>query len=177
MKEGDRFILSNGHAAPALYVVLEEYRKIDSSELFETMGDHPKRNKDFFIDCSTGSLGMGITVAAGMAIANSQIKAHCLVSDGECAEGSVWETLRFMGNNFHTNFNVYFNLNGWSAYGEVDSIKLSEQIKSIYPHANVEFTSNFPFEEDGLRAHYSKLDKELYQNARRRISEKSLLSN
>ncbi len=159
MKARDRFVLSNGHAAAALFVVLEKYRDIDSSIYFETMGDHPKRNEDLAIDFSTGSLGMGITAAAGMAIANENINVYCLVSDGECAEGSVWETLRFMGKKNLRNFYVYFNLNGWSAYDEVDTRILADQIISFFPNANLRFTNLFPFDEEGLTAHYLKIIK------------------
>lgn len=174
MKAGDRFVLSNGHAAAALFVVLEKYKNIDSSIYFETMGDHPKRNKELAIDCSTGSLGMGITAAAGMAIGNENINVYCLVSDGECAEGSVWETLRFMGKKNLRNFHVYFNLNGWSAYDEVDTRILADQIISFFPNANLRFTNLFPFDEEGLAAHYLKMSEDVYLSARRKICEENL---
>ena len=172
MKVNDKFILSNGHAAAALFVVLEKFRGNDSSIYFETMGDHPKRNIDLSIDCSTGSLGMGVTAAAGMALANQHANVYCLVSDGECAEGSVWETLRFMGKKNLRNFHLYFNFNGWSAYDKLDTKTLAGQILALYPQAKIRYTDLFPFEKEGLNAHYVKMNEESYLLARRRICEK-----
>ena len=92
----DIFILSSGHAALSLYVVLEKYYGMDAEELFSEQGGHPHRDEAKHVYCSTGSLGMGITVAVGRALANTTRTVHCLISDGECAEGSVWESLKFI---------------------------------------------------------------------------------
>ena len=70
MDKDDIFILSNGHAVVALYVILEKYYGLDAVELHEKYGDHPKRNELDKLHCSTGSLGMGVTVAVGRALAN-----------------------------------------------------------------------------------------------------------
>ena len=94
MSEKDVFILSSGHASLALYVVLEHYFGIDAEMLFTKHGGHPHRDEANKIHCSTGSLGLGITVAVGRALADKNKKVHVLVSDGECAEGSVWEALK-----------------------------------------------------------------------------------
>ncbi len=143
----DIFVLSNGHAASALYVALEHYRGIDSNILFEKMGDHPKRDSTLGIHCSTGSLGMGITVAVGMAMASPRFKVNCLISDGECAEGSVWESLKFISKRELSNLRVYVNLNGWAAYDPVDSETLEHQLRSIYPKIEIRHTNMFPLEE------------------------------
>lgn len=169
MQPSDRFVLSNGHAASALYVVLEKFKGIDSSIYFETMGDHPKRDPKFFVDCSTGSLGMGITVAVGMALSNRARQVFCVVSDGECAEGSVWESLRFIKNHKIDNIQVYFNFNGWSAYGKVDITELSKEVRVFLPNSKIVETSMFPFESRGLQAHYLKMNEESYLQARGRI--------
>ena len=105
MKNDDIFILSSGHASLALYVCLEKYKNIDAEFLFEKHGGHPHRDEENFIYCSTGSLGLGITVALGRAVANPNRKVHVLISDGECAEGSVWEALSFAQINKLTNLN------------------------------------------------------------------------
>ena len=94
--EEDIFILSSGHAALALYVILEKYEGKDAEELFLKHGGHPHRDEENGIYCSTGSLGLGITVAVGRALADKNRKVHVLISDGESAEGSVWEALRFI---------------------------------------------------------------------------------
>lgn len=169
MISDDVFILSNGHAASALYVVLEKFKGIDSSRLFESMGDHPKRDLAAHIHCSTGSLGMGITVAVGMAMANEKKQVYCLVSDGECAEGSVWEALRFANRMKLKNLHLFFNFNGWSALGSVDTAALSIEVKTVYPGAEIRNSSLFPFEQHNLHAHYIKLNEEEYFQARAKL--------
>ena len=169
MDQNDKFILSNGHAATALYVVLEKFRNQDSSQLINDIGVHPKRSEKFGIDCSTGSLGMGITVATGMAQASPGIDVFCLISDGECSEGSVWEALKYVSKNNLTNLHLYFNLNGWAGYDSINVEKLSQEILIFYPKAQIRLTNNYPFEEFGLSAHYFNLSKEKYLEFRERI--------
>ena len=169
MSAKDKFILSNGHASAALYVILEKFRNQKASQLFGEIGDHPKRNKELGIECSTGSLGMGLTVATGMAVASPNIEIYCLVSDGECSEGSVWETLRYVYKNKITNLHIYFSLNGWAGYDSVDTEKLASDLLSTYPKSNIRFTSNFPFEEFGLRGHYMNMTEELYLQKKEQI--------
>lgn len=174
MDGSDKVILSNGHSAAALYIALEAYRGHDSSILFEAMGDHPKRNNEFNVDCSTGSLGMGVTVAVGMAVASPQKKIYCVISDGECAEGSVWEAIRFATWHNLNNLKLYFNINNFVAYDEIDGNKLSKEILALHPDAKIRFSSLYPFEEFGLNAHYMKLDEKLYQTIRGKICASNL---
>ena len=89
MNNEDIFILSSGHAALALYCCIEKYHGVSAEELFLKHGGHPHRDEANKIHCSTGSLGLGITIALGRAVANPNRKVCVLVSDGECAEGSV----------------------------------------------------------------------------------------
>ena len=112
----DIFILSSGHAALALYAVIEKYEGKNAEELFLKHGGHPHRDEDNGIYCSTGSLGMGITVAVGRAMANKNKKVYVLISDGECAEGSIWESLRYIQESNLSNIEVYVNGNGFAAY-------------------------------------------------------------
>ena len=106
-EERDRFILSKGHAAPTYYAVLNK-KGLISDELIETFKNngslltgHPSVNEEtakLGIECSTGSLGQGISFAAGVAYAlklkkNSSSKVYVLLGDGECNEGSVWEAV------------------------------------------------------------------------------------
>lgn len=171
MNKGDKFVLSSGHAAAALYIVLEKELGIDSSILFESMGEHPHRNTDFGVDCSTGSLGMGISVAVGMALANQSKKVYCLVSDGECAEGVFWESIRFVKQKKLKNLIIYVNINGWAGYDQINSKELSKEITSVNDLVQIRFTSNYPFEEHGLSAHYMNLTKEKYEESRGRVCE------
>ena len=97
----DRFILSKGHACLAYYAALSEIGLISKEELktFEENGSnllgHPIKNIKLGIEYSTGSLGMGMSIGIGLAIASIRkkldFKTFVLMGDGECNEGSVWE--------------------------------------------------------------------------------------
>tara|TARA_Y200000002_G_scaffold218589_1_gene180329 strand:+ start:207 stop:824 length:618 start_codon:yes stop_codon:yes gene_type:complete len=165
MDKDDIFILSNGHAVVALYVILEKYYGLDAVELHEKYGDHPKRNELDKLHCSTGSLGMGVTVAVGRALANPDRDVYCLLSDGECAEGSVWEALRFAYENKVTNLKLYVNANGWSAYDTVDLDYLENRIKAFHPDVNYVRTTVEHFGLKGLHAHYTNFNEEQYKEA------------
>ena len=165
MDKDDIFILSNGHAVVALYVILEKYYGLDAVELHEKYGDHPKRNELDKLHCSTGSLGMGVTVAVGRALANPARDVYCLLSDGECAEGSVWEALRFAYENKVTNLKLYVNANGWSAYDTVDLDYLENRIKAFHPDVNYVRTTVEHFGLKGLHAHYTNFNEEQYKEA------------
>lgn len=117
----DRFILSKGHAAPILYAAWAEaglfpvadlmnLRKIDSD-----LEGHPTPRLNF-VDVATGSLGQGLSVAAGMAYIGKYIdkapyRVYCLIGDGESAEGSIWEALSFATNNKLDNLVAIFDIN------------------------------------------------------------------
>ncbi|GIY52764.1 hypothetical protein CDAR_371401 [Caerostris darwini] len=117
----DRFILSKGHAAPILYAAWAEaglfpvddllhLRKIDSD-----LEGHPTPRLSF-VDIATGSLGQGLSCAAGMAYVGKYIdkanyRVYCIVGDGESAEGSVWEALSFISHYKLDNLVVIFDVN------------------------------------------------------------------
>jgi len=160
----DIFILSSGHAALALYVVLEAYEGKNAEELFIKHGGHPHRDEENGLYCSTGSLGMGITVAVGRTLANSKRKVYVLISDGEAAEGSVWESLRFIYEQNIRNIEVYVNINGYAAYDKVDTEYLSKRLLSFLPNINLRYTSvnQYPFLK-GINAHYHAMSEEDYK--------------
>lgn len=164
MNEDDIFILSSGHAALALYVCLEKYHKIDAEELFLKHGGHPHRDEKNRIYCSTGSLGLGITVALGRALANPNRKVCVLISDGECAEGSVWESLKTIHEQKIENIDVHVNVNGYAAYMEVDRKYLSQRLYAFLPKIRIHNTSveEFSFLR-GLNAHYHVMSEQDYQ--------------
>ena len=101
-EERDRFILSKGHACLAYYAALCEIGYISKEELktFEkndtNLLGHPVANRNLGIDFSNGSLGMGLSLGIGVAIASKKKKknfdVYVIVGDGECNEGSVWES-------------------------------------------------------------------------------------
>lgn len=158
----ERFVLSNGHAGLALYVILEAYRGADAEALLCANGVHPKRGPS--IDCSTGSLGQGITVAVGMALAGKE--TYCLVSDGEASEGSLWESLAFKHNHGLKNLHVYVNMNGYSALSKVNEAYLSDRLRVFDPDIRIYQTQpDLPF-LCGVDAHYRVMSKEEYETAR-----------
>jgi transketolase len=166
MEDKDVFILSNGHAVAALYVVLEKYYNFDSQELLEKYGEHPKKSDEHKIYCSTGSLGLGILVAVGAALANKDKNIYCLISDGEAAEGCVWEALRYAKEKRLTNLKIYVNANGYCAYDTVDLDYLEKRISAfnndvIFCRTTVE---HFDFLK-GIDAHYYCMsDKDYEEN-------------
>jgi len=167
-KREDIFILSAGHAALALYTVIEKYHDIDAEYLFHKHGGHPHRSEEDKIYCSTGSLGLGLPIAVGRALSNENRTVHCLISDGECAEGSIWEALRYITEKNIKNIRVYVNINGYAAYDSVDTKYLSDRLKAFCPDINLEFTTvnHFPFLK-GLNAHYHVMSEEDYKLARK----------
>jgi transketolase len=102
-KERDLFLLSNGHAAPALYAILAEAGYFDFDELngLRKLGrgaqGHPKRGSLSGVEISSGSLGQGLSVGIGLAycalIKNTKQKVFVIMSDGEQQEGSTWEAV------------------------------------------------------------------------------------
>jgi transketolase len=99
----DRFVLSKGHAAPILWAALSEAGAIDEDPLSlrqidSTLEGHPTPNNRW-VKVATGSLGQGLTAANGMALADRlnglDARIYCLLGDGECSEGSVWEAAQF----------------------------------------------------------------------------------
>jgi transketolase len=133
---GHRFILSNGHAALALYaalylrgwlkeVALDSYCADNS-----LLGVHPECSLQG-IDFSTGSLGQGLTYGAGAALAArlqlSPRRIFVLLSDGECNEGSIWEAIMFAAHHNLANLIVIIDLNGQQAFG------YTEQVLNLHP--------------------------------------------
>lgn len=130
-KAKDVFVLSNGHAGIAQYVVLEKHGVIKDSSVINTLHIHPDRNLKLGIHVSTGSLGQGLPIALGMALADKSRKVYCMVSDGEAAEGSIWESFRVISEKKVTNLVTIINANGWSAYDRVNLILLQKRCKAF----------------------------------------------
>lgn len=129
--KNEKFVLSNGHAGVALYVVLEKNGLIKNNNVINKLNVHPDRNPEIGIDVSTGSLGQGLPIALGIALANKKDNVYCLISDGECAEGSIWETLRIAHEKDVQNLKIILNANGWGAYGSIDLPNLTSRIESF----------------------------------------------
>jgi transketolase len=163
-KDDEVFILSNGHAGLALYVVLEKYYGVDPVAMLHKHGIHPGRDLENHLYCSTGSLGSGLPIAVGHALATPNKNVYCMISDGEAAEGSIWEALRFINDNKIDNLHVYANLNGMGAYDMIDTITLSHRLVAFLPRINVRFSSppDWPFAKE-LLTHYYVLKESDYE--------------
>jgi transketolase len=164
MGKDDIFILSSGHCALALYVCLEKYHGINAEEMFLKHGGHPHRDEQNKIYCSTGSLGLGLPIALGRAVANPNRKVWVLISDGESAEGSIWESLKTIYEENISNIEVFVNINGLCAYKEVDMDYISQRLKVFLPSINLRYTTveQYPFLK-GLNAHYHVMNEDNYK--------------
>lgn len=164
MKSDDRFVLSNGHAGLALYVVLEKYGYGDAEELYDLHGTHPNRDTKHGIHASTGSLGQGLPIAVGMALTDPKKTIYCLISDGEMAEGSMWEALNFAGKNRVENLRIACVANGYSAYDKVDTELLDKRLQLFYPTLVVKKDLfDYPHWLQGLQGHYHVMSEENYK--------------
>ena len=128
----DRFVLSKGHCAPALYSALAQrgYFPVDELKTLRKLGSHlqghPCMQHTPGVDMSSGSLGQGISVATGMALSaklsNDSYRVYTLLGDGEIAEGQVWEAAMFAGHKKLDNFVVIVDNNGLQIDGKVEDV-------------------------------------------------------
>ena len=169
VKQADEvFILSNGHAGLALYCKLEELYGIDPVTLLHKHGIHPNRDLPNHLYCSTGSLGSGLPIAVGHAMARPDRNVYCMISDGECAEGSIWESLRYIHEAKLHNLQVYVNINGMGAYDMIDVDYLVKRLRSFLPLINIRISepTRLPCVE-GLQSHYYVMSQEDYETTLR----------
>lgn len=127
----DRFVLGKGHAALALYAALFLRGWLSRSELASycaddsRLGVHPTRHLPG-VDFSTGSLGLGLSIGAGSALAarllGTDRRTYVLLSDAECNEGSTWEAAMFAGHHRLANLIVVVDVNGQQALGRTAEI-------------------------------------------------------
>lgn len=158
------FILDNGHAGLALYVALEKWHFKDAEQLLEKHGIHPNRDLQNEIYCSTGSLGQGLPVAVGMAIADRSRNVYVLTSDGAMAEGSNWEALRIAGELRLENLRVTVNANGHGAYKHIDHELLDTRLQFFYPSLVLKTSLlDQPDWIQGIAGHYKVMNEEEYK--------------
>lgn len=128
----DRIILSKGHNGVAIYIALAELGFFNK-ELLKTYGDnggifscHISHNHVPGVEISTGSLGQGVCVACGMAIAakrkHASYKVYAIVGDGECNEGAVWEMAMLAAHQKLDNFTVIVDRNYQQAMGRIEEV-------------------------------------------------------
>ena len=132
MEDRDRFVLSKGHAAPALYATLAQRGYFAKDELnnLRQLGSmlqgHPDMKKVPGVEMSTGSLGQGFSVACGMAMAakldNAPWNVYALLGDGEVQEGIIWEAAMSAAHYKLDNMIAFLDYNGLQIDGEVESV-------------------------------------------------------
>lgn len=156
----EKFILSSGHAGVALYVILQRRFGISAQALYDAHGVHPNKDLKHQLTCSSGSLGCGLPIAVGHALACPKENVYVLLSDGECAEGSVWEALAFVETHKVHNLHVYVNINGLGAYDSIDPQYLAARLRAFLPRINIRFTDANLDCAPGLLAHYYVLKED-----------------
>ncbi|MFM7469009.1 MAG: transketolase [Vampirovibrionales bacterium] len=146
--ERDRFVMSKGHGAPALYAVLMELGYLSYDEIgtlrqvHSRLQGHPASKYVAGVDVSTGSLGQGLSAAVGMALGlrldQSNARVYCLLGDGECQEGNVWEA--FMSGAHHqvSRLTAIVDRNVLQIDGSTEQVKavgnMAEKVKAFGWH-------------------------------------------
>ncbi len=150
----DRLVLSEGHAVPAVYAAYamlggvvgkdpESARALTRDELDQlrardsVLDGHPNPAEGFpFFDAATGSLGMGLSVAAGLGLAarrdNTPRRVYCLIGDGESREGQIWEAADFIADYELTNVCAILNCNHYGQAGDVSNQQSAERLKQKF---------------------------------------------
>lgn len=132
MDNRDRFVLSKGHVAPALYATLAQrgYFPVEDLKTLRHLGSylqgHPDMKHIPGVDMSSGSLGQGISAAVGMALSaklsNEDYRVYTLLGDGEIQEGQVWEAAMFAGHRKLDNLVVIVDNNGLQIDGSIEDV-------------------------------------------------------
>lgn len=147
-EDRDRFVLSKGHCAPALYAALANrgYFPVEELTTLRKFGSrlqgHPDMTQTPGVDMSAGSLGLGISAAAGMALAGKlngkDYRVYTIIGDGESEEGQVWEACMFAGHYHLDNLCVIVDWNGLQIDGPIAEVMNSaphdEKLKAFGFH-------------------------------------------
>ena len=138
MEGRDRFVLSKGHAAPALYSVLAERGFFEKEKLTtlrqigSILQGHPDMKHIPGVDMSTGSLGQGISTACGMALSakhfGDDFRIFTILGDGELEEGQVWEAAMFAAHKNLSNLTAFVDFNGLQIDGSIDEVNSAKPI-------------------------------------------------
>ncbi len=131
LPERDRFVLSKGHAAPALYAVLAEagFFPVEHLRSFRRVGGllqgHPS-NRTPGVDTTSGSLGLGLSAACGMALgakmSRSPARVYAIIGDGETNEGQIWEAAMFAAHRCLDNLIVFTDRNRYQYEGPTEMV-------------------------------------------------------
>ena len=146
MENRDRFVLSKGHAAPALYSALANRGYFDT-ELLTTLRHigsilqgHPDMKHIPGVDMSTGSLGQGISAAVGMALSakhfGNNYNVYTVLGDGEIEEGQVWEAAMFAANKGLSNLTAFVDFNNLQIDGTIEEVNSAAPIDKKFEAFN-----------------------------------------
>lgn len=196
MEKEDRLILSKGHAAMALYSILLKKGKLTEKQIGK-LNEHPDKNLKLGIYCSTGSLGHGLAIGLGMALAGK--RTFVIMSDGEMDEGSNWEAIK-IATDYKIKITAIIDFNRFQAYRKITYnpeilatrlksfgwvIKIIDghnceeiitALKSLANKANSAIIAKtvkgkgVPFLENKLSSHYFKLDNNSAKQALRALN-------
>ena len=158
----DRLVLSKGHCAPALYGALAEagYFPCEDITGFRSVGSylqgHPVMKKVPGVDMSTGSLGQGVCVAGGMALAakldKKDYRVYAILGDGELEEGQVWENAMFAAHYNLDNLTVFIDNNGLQRDGNIADVMSPLPIDKKYEAFNWNVIVADAHDYDSLRS-------------------------
>ncbi len=162
----DRFVLSKGHNAPALYSTLANrgYFPVEDLLTLRKLGSHlqghPCMQHLAGVDMSSGSLGQGISAAVGMALAgkldNKDYRVYTLLGDGEIQEGQVWEASMFAGHRKLDNLCVIVDNNGLQIDGAIDEVCSPYPIDKKFEAFNFHVINADAHDFDSLRAAFKE---------------------
>ena len=162
----DRFVLSKGHTAPGLYSAMAHrgFFPVDELVTLRKLGSklqgHPSMQYVDGIDMSSGSLGQGVSVACGMALAakldGDTYRVYTLVGDGEIQEGQIWEAAMFAGHRKLDNLVVIVDNNGLQIDGAVDEICTPYPIDEKFKAFNFHVINVDAHDYDAIRAAFAE---------------------
>lgn len=168
-EDRDRFVLSKGHCAPGLYAALayKGFFPVEDLKTLRHIGSylqgHPNMNTVPGIDMSTGSLGQGVSVAAGMAKAakymNKDINVYTLLGDGEIEEGQVWEAFMFAKQYNLDNLCVIIDCNGLQIDGPCSEVMSAEPIDEKLKAFGFDYTVIDGNDFDAIEGAFDKFHK------------------
>lgn len=168
-EDRDRFVLSKGHCAPGLYAALayKGFFPVEDLKTLRHIGSylqgHPNMNTVPGIDMSTGSLGQGVSVAAGMAKAakymNKDINVYTLLGDGEIEEGQVWEAFMFAKQYNLDNLCVIIDCNGLQIDGPCSEVMSAEPIDEKLKAFGFDYTVIDGNDFDAIESAFDKFHK------------------
>lgn len=166
MADRDRFVLSKGHTAPGLYATLAHrgYFPVEELTTLRKLGSHlqghPCMQHTPGVDMSSGSLGQGISAAAGMALSakldNKDFRVYTLLGDGEIQEGQVWEAAMFAGFRKLDNLVVIVDNNGLQIDGPIDQVCSPYPIDEKFKAFNFHVINIDAHDFDAIRAAFKE---------------------